>query len=105
MDLQRTAADMGLRRSAERPLVRSSYRAGRLYRQAADRVTATDRQALSDRASATCRLRAARDRTLRDRCGLLPASASSRRRTSVTSAASTPLGSLPNDFCSLAMGI
>lgn len=42
VDLQRTAADMGFAGVLSGPLVRSSYRAGRLYRQAADRVTATD---------------------------------------------------------------
>ena len=42
VDLQRSAADMGFAGVLSGPLVRSSYRAGRLYRQAADRVTATD---------------------------------------------------------------
>ena len=42
VDLQRTAADLGFAGVLSGPLVRSSYRAGRLYRQAADRVTATD---------------------------------------------------------------
>lgn len=42
VELQRTAEDLGFAGVLSGPLVRSSYRAGRLYRQAAERLPAAD---------------------------------------------------------------